>query len=137
MAEAAVSMRVSREYGDAIDPELLGTADRIESDVYDREISAEERASYAERVVETSARIEDKEEEKKATVKMFSDDIKLLKSARKDDLKVLKRGAVEEVDQLHTFYDHDTLTVHTYNSAGKRVKWRKMKPEERQMKLKP
>lgn len=127
---------MSREYGETMPVEELESADSVRTDTYQRPITEEERASYNELIVELSMKVDDKEEEKKATVKMFSEEIKDLKARRKDSIKTVKAGTIETVDTLRTFYDFDAAKVHEYNSKGERVLVRRMKPEERQMHIK-
>lgn len=135
MSEPAHKLKVSREYGETMPIESLGMADAVRTDTYDRAITEEERASYGEKVVELSMEVDNKEDEKKATVKMFSDDIKAAKTERKDVLKIMKKGTIETADKIHTFYDFETAKVHEYNSIGERVAVRRMKPEERQLNI--
>lgn len=135
MGDTARSLKVSREYGETMPVDSLHLADAIRSDTYERTITEEERASYGEKVIELSMEVDNKEDEKKATVKMFSDDIKAAKEQRKEVLKTLKKGTVETADKIHTFYDFDNAKVHEYNSNGERVIVRRMKPEERQLNL--
>lgn len=135
MAEPATSLRVSREYGETMPMEMLAGADSIRTDTYFRKISDDERVAYGEEVVSLSATVEDKQEEKKQTVKMFQEDIKHATTKRREILKIMKSGEVEVLGGVHTFYDFDNLKVHEYNERGERIATRRMRPDERQLQL--
>lgn len=127
------ALRVSRQYGDQMPIEQLAVADAVRNGTYHRRITDDERASYAEKVVQLSSTIEDTEEAKKEHTSHFNETIKDAKAERRELLRSMKRGTVEVSDQIHQFMDHDHYTVHEYNSEGVRVGMRRMRPEERSM----
>ena len=127
-----MKMRVSREYGETMDLDQLAMADQTRQDHYERDITEQERSSFGEEVVALTLESEDKADEKKAYVKMLGDEIKLANARRRDVVKMLKRGQVTTATEVSTFFDHETLKVHEYNSIGERISIRTMKPAERQ-----
>lgn len=120
------------EYGDKMDLDRLVLATSTRTDTYRRPISEAERASYAQEVTDLSIEIEDKEAEKKETMKMYSDGIKDAKERRRTAITTLKSGVVEVADTIYTHIDAETMRVHEYNSAGERILTRRMKPSETQ-----
>lgn len=120
-----------REYGETMDMDMLHMADETRTDVYDRTITDDERASYGEEVAQLTNRILDDQDEKKATTKMFNDQIKANEGRRKEVARILKRGTVMTDTTVSTFFDRQTMKVHEYNALGERILSRKMRPEER------
>lgn len=102
------------------------------TDTYRREITEEERNSYNQEIADLSVLIDDKEDEKKATVKMLGDEIKMSKASRKVAITAVKSGGIEVVDSIFSFADYKENKVHEYNSKGERILTRHMKPNERQ-----
>lgn len=131
MAEPASNLRVSREYGDTIDVEMLQVANEIKMERYYRPVTEDERVALGEQLINLSTKLEDVEEEKKATTKMFNDQIKEIKASKKAALTPLRSGQMEEADAISYFMDPETHSVHGYNPKGKRVIVRRMTPEER------
>jgi len=133
MAEPA--LRVSREYGDTIDVNLLEMADESRPGTYQRPITEEERGSFGEQVIKLSSTIEDKTEEKKAITQKYSAEIKASKVELRGVLKTLKQGTITEDTNIAVFYDWDNLMVNAYNHLGERQERRRMTPQERQMQI--
>lgn len=131
MGETAKELSVVREFGDTMDLDTLHMADETRTDVYDRTITDDERASYGEEVAQLTNRILDDQDEKKATTKMFNDQIKANEGRRKEVARILKRGTVLTDTTVSTFFDRQTMKVHEYNALGERILSRKMRPEER------
>lgn len=124
-------MRVSREYGDTIDLELLQVAHEITQDRYFRPLTEEERVSMGEDLVKLSVQLEETELEKREYTKMLNAKAKEIKAHKANVLQPLRTGQIEEADTLYSFMEPETHSVHMYNSKGKRVHTRRMTSAER------
>ena len=129
-------MRVQQEdapvvFGETMPLDQLVLAPSQRTDTYRREITEEERNSYNQEIADLSVLIDDKEDEKKATVKMLGDEIKMSKASRKVAITAVKSGGIEVVDSIFSFADYKENKVHEYNSKGERILTRRMKPNER------
>jgi hypothetical protein len=131
MAEPASNLRVSREYGDTIDLDMLQVAHDITQDRYFRPLTEEERVAMGEDLVKLSVQLDETELEKKEYTKMLGDKIKEIKANKAVVLQPLRTGQLEEADTLYSFMEPETHSVHVYNSKGVRVHERKMTSKER------
>lgn len=137
MENGNAAMRVQQEdtpvvFGETMSLDQLVLAPSQRTDTYRREITEEERNSYNQEIADLSVLIDDKEDEKKATVKMLGDEIKMSKASRKVAITAVKSGGIEVVDSIFSFADYKENKVHEYNSKGERILTRRMKPNERQ-----
>lgn len=129
-------MRVSRQYEETMDRDMLTMADNTRLDTYDRVITEDERIAYGEEVITISQKVEKDKDEKKEMAKMLGDQIKDGEDRRRDILKMLAKGAVPTDTTIYTFMDPENYRVHEYNSLGERIITRKMKASERQLTIK-
>lgn len=130
-------MRVQREtpalvFEDHMPMDQLILAPSQRTDTYTRPITEEERNSLNQEIADLTIRIDDKEDEKRAQVKLYNDELKADKERRKDASKSIRTGVTQVVDTIYAYPDFGNNKIHEYNSKGERILTRRMKPSEAQ-----
>ena len=114
---------------------LRDNADSSEEIGYMKPFTEEEILSMMDDLAEISIEINDIEIEKKATASEFKHKLEPLTDQKKETLKSIKNKAKFVKELCYKMIDQDEQMVTYYNSIGEIVESRRIRPDEKQLKI--
>lgn len=111
---------------------LKDNCDSVEYLGYVRKFTPEEITEIKSELSDTSIKINDIEEEKKAQSEIFKSRLKPLYKEKQESLKKIKNKSEYVEENCFKFINHASSTVGYYNEQGDLVEQRPIKPDERQ-----
>lgn len=114
---------------------LRDNCDQMESIGYTRDFTPEEMDAMKDNLADISIELNDLQIEKKEIVKEINEKMKPKDQRRKALLHNIRTRSEYVNEDCFKFVDHDENMVGYYNSAGLLVSKRRIKPEERQTKI--
>ena len=100
---------------------LEDNCDAVEDVTYSRAFSPEELALKREQLTDSSIKIADIEEEKKAVMDEFKERLKPLKETNGEAIKALRDKSQTVTEKCYKFIDEETKMVGFYNKEGNLV----------------
>lgn len=114
---------------------LRDNADSSEEIGYMKPFTEEEILSMKDDLAEISIEINDIEIEKKAMASEFKHKLEPLTDQKKETLKSIKNKAKFVKELCYKMIDQDEQMVTYYNSIGEIVESRRIRPDEKQLKI--
>jgi len=114
---------------------LRNNADKIETTTYEKELTTEELDAKREEFVDNSisvSKLEDELAEKKKEYKNKIEPIKLVNRMLQHEVKTKKK---EVKGQLFHMANHTDSMMETYDETGELVSSRRLRPDERQVRM--
>lgn len=114
---------------------LRNNADKIEQTTYEKELTEEELIAKREQFVDNSiavSKLEDELSEKKKEFKSKIDPLKLINRSLQYEVKTKKS---EVKGTLFHMANHDSGYMETYDEAGELVSSRRLRPDEKQIRM--
>ena len=116
---------------------LIAACDKVEDNasytkVYTEEEMTDFRADFANKAIKLKMEKDETADE----IKVLKNHIKELEKENNALLNILQAGREFSTGTLYWFFDHDTNTAVAFDKSGSIVTERKLRPEERQIKLK-
>lgn len=100
---------------------LEDNCDAVEDVTYSRAFSPEELALKREQLTDSSIKIADIEEEKKAVMDGFKERLKPLNETKDEAIKALREKSQTVTEKCYKFLDEETKMVGFYNKEGNLV----------------
>ncbi len=100
---------------------LEDNCDAVEDVTYSRAFSPEELALEREQLTDSSIKIADIEEEKKAVMDGFKERLKPLNETKDEAIKALREKSQTVTEKCYKFLDEETKMVGFYNKEGNLV----------------
>ena len=100
---------------------LEDNCDAVEDVTYSRAFSPEELALKREQLTDSSIKIADIEEEKKAVMDEFKERLKSLNKTKGEAIKALRDKSQTVTEKCYKFLDEETKMVCFYNKEGNLV----------------
>lgn len=100
---------------------LEDNCDAVEDVTYSRAFSPEELALKREQLTDSSIKIADIEEEKKAVMDEFKERLKPLNETKGEAIKALREKSQTVTEKCYKFLDEETKMVGFYNKEGNLV----------------
>jgi len=114
---------------------LSDNADSIEEIGYMKQFTDEEILSMKDDLAEVSININEIDIEKKEVAAEFKHKLEPLTDQKKEILTKIKNKAEFVKEECYKFTDFDNQMVTYYNNLGQVVESRRMRPDERQLKI--
>jgi len=112
-------------------------ADKIEEQrTVTRELDEDQKLDYKDQLAEESIRLRELEEEKKEIAKSFTDRIKSVKTTINPILNSLNTGFESVIDDVFWIFDQDEGKAMGFTLDGRCVDERRLRPDERQSRIK-
>jgi hypothetical protein len=115
---------------------LKNNADKIEQTTYEKELTQEELDAKREEFVDNSiavSKLEDELAEKKKEYKNKIEPLKLINRGLQHEVKTKKK---EVKGQLFHMANHTDSMMETYDETGEMVSSRRLRPDEKQVRMK-
>lgn len=114
---------------------LSDNAESIEEIGYMKSFTEEEILSMKDDLAEVSIDINEIEIEKKQVTSEFKLKLKPLNDQKKATLTKIKNKAEFVKEECYKFIDHEEQMVTYYNRLGQVVEFRRIRPDEKQLKI--
>jgi len=115
--------------------QLANTCDTHEQKHYVREFSQEELLDLNKQFSSKAIQIKNQDLEIQEKIKLLKEQVKAAKKHYNTILEQIRTGQEWRDGILYTMYDHEKGDAVTYDEFGNLISVRKLRPEERQLRL--